>query len=83
MVGPLAPWFVSDRFDNAAKVRQIRLPTLVVHGTRDEVVPFSMGETLSGRFPRGRLLPLPGVGHNDVPDLAGLLAREIPTLIAT
>jgi len=83
MVGPLARWAVADRFDSTAKAPRIRLPTLIVHGTRDEVVPFRMGEALSARFPNARLLALPGVGHNDIPDLAALLAREIPALLAT
>jgi fermentation-respiration switch protein FrsA (DUF1100 family) len=82
MVGPLAPLAVADRFDSVAKAPEIRMPTLVVHGTHDEVVPFRMGERLAARIPDARFLPLPGVGHNDIPDLAGLLAHEIPPLIS-
>jgi fermentation-respiration switch protein FrsA (DUF1100 family) len=83
MVGPLARWAVADRFDSSAKAPRVRLPTLIVHGTQDDVVPFWMGAALADRFPHVRLLPLAGVGHNDIPDLAGLLAHEIPALLAT
>jgi uncharacterized protein len=82
MVGPLARLAVGDRFDNAAKAPRIRIPTLVIHGTQDEVVPFRMGEALAAHFPHARFFPLPGVGHNDIQDLAALLTREIPMLVA-
>jgi uncharacterized protein len=65
---------VRDRFDNASKVRGIAIPTLVVHGTDDEVIPFSMGERIASLLPNARFLRLPGAHHNDVweePSLEG------------
>lgn len=35
-----------DMFDNISRVRHFRAPTLVIHGTRDEIVPFWHGERL-------------------------------------
>jgi alpha-beta hydrolase superfamily lysophospholipase len=32
-----------DRFDIASKAALIRIPTLIIHGDADEIVPFSMG----------------------------------------
>jgi alpha-beta hydrolase superfamily lysophospholipase len=57
---------VRDRFDNASKAAAIAHPVLVVHGTRDEVIPFDMGERLSRLFPRARLRRLEGAHHNDI-----------------
>jgi fermentation-respiration switch protein FrsA (DUF1100 family) len=34
------------RFDNLAKIARIAAPKLIVHGRRDEVIPFAMGERL-------------------------------------
>jgi hypothetical protein len=38
---------VGDRFDNLGKAPSVRVPTVVVHGTEDEVVPFAMGERVA------------------------------------
>lgn len=67
----LFPWLparllVRDRFDNAAKAPQIRVPVLVLHGTADEVVPFEMGRRLSAGFPSARLVTFADGGHNDL-----------------
>lgn len=35
-----------SRFDSLAKIARVRAPILVIHGTRDQVVPFSMGQRL-------------------------------------
>lgn len=65
---PGVRWMVRDRFDNAAKAPSITVPTLVVHGTRDEVVPYAQGQSLAGRFAHGRLVTLEGAHHNDLWD---------------
>lgn len=75
-LGPLlrlAPWFVLDRFDNAAKAPSVEQPALVVHGTIDEVVPAWMGEKVAELLPRSKLLLAPNMGHNDVFDREDVL----------
>lgn len=55
------------RFDTLESIREGRVPTLVIHGTDDELVPFRMGEALrEAAGPRARWLPVEGGGHNDV-----------------
>ena len=76
--GPLAPvallWGVIARvhFDTRAKVAELSVPTWVVHGERDGVVPVRMGRAVhaAARLP-GELLIVRGAGHNDVSDVAG------------
>ena len=46
----------------------IRVPTLIAHGTADEIVPFEMGASLARRIPNARFLPIPGGHHGDVID---------------
>lgn len=55
-----------DRFDSEARAPAIRHPVLVLHGDRDEVIPFELGKALAERFPRARLVRIEGAGHNDL-----------------
>lgn len=76
--GPLAPvalwWSVIARvhFDTRSTVAALDVPTWVVHGERDGVVPVHMGRAVhaAARVP-GDLLIVRGAGHNDVSDVAG------------
>jgi fermentation-respiration switch protein FrsA (DUF1100 family) len=76
-VGPLAPLVVPDRFDNLGKIGKLACPVAILHGTRDEVVPFRMGEALARAARDVRFVPLDGRTHNDIPDLAAHLLAEI------
>ncbi len=62
----LPGFLVRDPFDNLAVVRRYGQPLLVVHGRRDEVIPFAHGEALFRAAPQGRLLAW-DCGHNDCP----------------
>ena len=45
---PLVPPFlIRLSLDNARRAKRLEAPLLVIHGTRDEVVPFSMGEEIA------------------------------------
>ncbi len=77
LVGPLAPLLVPDRFDNLAKIGSLACPVAILHGTKDEVVPFRMGEELARAGKGVRFLPLEGRSHNEIPDLPALLLAEI------
>jgi pimeloyl-ACP methyl ester carboxylesterase len=46
--------FLNQRFDSIAKVGQLRLPVLYIHGTADETVPFEMGQALYRATPAAR-----------------------------
>lgn len=67
-----------DRFNNIGKIDAVRCPLLIIHGDRDEVIPFSHGEALfeaaENASPK-RFLRIPGGYHNrDMPGEAH--ARE-------
>jgi alpha-beta hydrolase superfamily lysophospholipase len=73
----LFPWLparllVRDRFDTASKAPGLALPVFIVHGTRDEVIPVDMGETLGTMFPQATVHILEGKSHNNVLDLPTL-----------
>lgn len=70
---PIVParWIVPDVFDTASKVREIRVPALVVHGDADEIVPFWMGEQLADALPDAKLVRVRGGHHGDLFQLEG------------
>jgi pimeloyl-ACP methyl ester carboxylesterase len=59
----LPSFLVRDRFDNEAILRSYDGPVLVLHGTRDRVVPYTHGAALASR---GQLISQ-DCAHNDCP----------------
>lgn len=45
------------------RLTDMTVPTLVVHGEADSLIPYENGAQLSRRIPGARLRSLPGVGH--------------------
>jgi len=56
---------ITQKYDTIAKVRNIRIPKLILHGKNDEVISFKQGEDLfeAAAEPK-QFLPFEG-GHND------------------
>jgi pimeloyl-ACP methyl ester carboxylesterase len=68
---------VPDHFDTLSKARSIRVPTLVVHGDADEIVPVWMGQRLSRDIPAASLFLVAGGHHGDLLSRDGLVLSEI------
>ena len=64
--GPLAS-LAGNRFDSVSLVARLDVPFLAVHGDRDAIVPFPLGERLfaAAREPK-RFVRVAGAGHNDI-----------------
>jgi fermentation-respiration switch protein FrsA (DUF1100 family) len=82
---PLLPvrFLMHNRFDSIAKIDACRQPLFVVHGDRDQLIPFAQGEQLfaAAPGPAKEFMPLPGAGHNgeislDVVRRAAAFLRE-------
>ena len=58
--------FVRHPFDNLHLVRDYEGPVLVVHGSRDAIVPYSHGSELAREADRGHLVTY-DAGHNNCP----------------
>lgn len=70
MAGTLLPTalahVVPQRFDNLAKIGKLRCPVLIIHGDRDEIVPFRQGRALFDAAPPPKYFhEIRGAGHND------------------
>jgi fermentation-respiration switch protein FrsA (DUF1100 family) len=81
---PLTALLVRGSFRSADRLAAAGCPVLVVHGERDEVIPFAEGRTLHRLLaPRADFLPIPGARHNDLLDVAGEgYLRELKARIA-
>lgn len=60
------------------RLDQLSVPTLVIHGTDDPIVPYDHGQALAAAIPGATLLMLEGVGH-ELP--TGVLDTVIPALL--
>ncbi len=64
---PLALLALRDTFDSRARLLRAAQPVLVIHGSRDQVIPYAHGRALAEALgPRATLLTLEGCDHNDV-----------------
>lgn len=68
--------FFETRFDTLAKAPRLALPVLVVHGTADRTIPFSMGRAVAAAAPGAELLEVPGAGHTDCHKKGGARLHE-------
>jgi pimeloyl-ACP methyl ester carboxylesterase len=62
----------------AAQLSRIHLPTLVIHGKADPLVPYACGEDTARRIPGATLFGIEGMGH-DLPP--GVVERLLPPLL--
>jgi pimeloyl-ACP methyl ester carboxylesterase len=60
--------------ERAELLKTIRLPTLVIHGVDDPLIPVEAGMDTAKRIPGAELRLVPGMGHDVAPGL-------IPTLV--
>lgn len=65
-----------------ARLRSIRVPTLVMHGEQDALIPLEDGKGFAGAIPGARLITYPGVGHvpmEQIPDKSAADLRRFLT----
>lgn len=60
-------WILQDGDFGEVQLERIDVPTLVIHGTEDPLIPVQYGEALAAAIPGARLVTLDGVGHGDLP----------------
>jgi pimeloyl-ACP methyl ester carboxylesterase len=58
----LAAILASD--DRTEQLRQLRVPTVVIHGRNDPLVPFRAGLATARAIPGSKLVAIPGMGHD-------------------
>ena len=70
---PFSSFLMRSNFNNMKKIRSISTPTLFIHGTKDDVIPFEMSEKLYDQSPSKvkNLLKVEGGKHEDQYAVAG------------
>lgn len=73
-----------DTFDNLSKIKSVRCPVLVIHGTEDSVINSSHGKELfaAANQPK-RALWVEGAPHNDVAFIGGTRYFDALRMFAT
>ena len=62
---------------------RVPVPTLLVAGARDDIAPVATQRALCRRFPRARLVVLPGTGHLAHYETPAAAAAAIAEFVAT
>ena len=65
--------------NTSERLAQIELPTLVIHGTADQILPVQNGRMVAERIASARLEIFEGVGHLffwELPERSAELVRE-------
>ncbi len=60
---------IEDKFDNFNKAKNIDIPTLILHGKNDELVPYDMSKKLLKEFKNGKLITLDTKEHRYIYDV--------------
>lgn len=68
----------ADTGHRARELANLRVPTLVVHGKDDPLVPYACGVDTARRIPGARLVGVGGMGHDLAP---GVVERVLQPLI--
>ena len=70
-----AGWLLLDRFDSLSVISAVRAPVLVLHGTRDRIIPVAMGRTLFAAAPEPKQLWIADqAGHVDLVEAGAIEA---------
>jgi pimeloyl-ACP methyl ester carboxylesterase len=59
---------IRDPFGNEQKIASVKLPTLIIHGERDTLIPIEHGQRLYDASPSAKkvIMRVPRAGHNDI-----------------
>jgi len=70
-------WLFKSRFDSASKIGQLRVPVLILHGNKDQIVPFALGKKLFEAASKPKtFFAIEGADHNDTWFVGGKLYLE-------
>ena len=61
MVGALAA--MRDRPDSTPTLAEIDVPTLIIHGADDQIVPLAEAEAMRDAIPGAKMVLIPEAGH--------------------
>jgi len=61
--------YLKFNFDNDKKIKNVKIPVLIIHGTHDEVIPLHYGKALFDAYDGpGKFVAINGATHNNLSD---------------
>ena len=64
--------FLRTKYDSLSKISKIKVPTLIMHGDKDELVPIEQGKMLYEKANEPKeFYTIPGAMHNDTHIVGG------------
>jgi pimeloyl-ACP methyl ester carboxylesterase len=64
------------------RLKRLKVPTLVVHGTADPLVPYACGKDTATVIPGAQLVSIQGMGHDFAPEPLKLLVPAVAGFVA-
>lgn len=55
-----------ETYDSVAAAKKVRVPSVVIHGEQDNLIPVEHGKAVSGALAGSRWVPISWAGHNDL-----------------
>jgi pimeloyl-ACP methyl ester carboxylesterase len=65
-----------------AALKELRCPTLVMHGAEDPVLPAAAGKDTAESIPGAELVIIPGMGHDFPSALVPVYLKDIGDFVA-
>lgn len=75
-------WMACQTHDATNRLDQLRMPTLVIHGDFDPLVPVQNGRYLASHIPGARYIEYPNTGHIPIVERADEFNREVLAFLA-
>jgi pimeloyl-ACP methyl ester carboxylesterase len=73
---------MNKEIDVRGVLTAVRVPTLIIHGSEDEVVPVDVAHHVASQIPTARVVELDGVGHLAFSGGGAQIADEIETFLS-
>jgi fermentation-respiration switch protein FrsA (DUF1100 family) len=72
MLSILPGWLISSKFDTVGRVSKLKIPKLFIHGTKDNIIPYTLGRELykAAAEPK-EFYSIVGAGHNNTYRVGG------------
>ena len=77
----MADMFATDREDLSGRLGEIRVPTLVLWGEEDGLIPVSSGQRFADAMPDARLVVYPGTGHLPMEEVPDAVAEDVRAFV--
>jgi pimeloyl-ACP methyl ester carboxylesterase len=68
---------VASSPDRTADLARVKVPTLVIHGTEDPILPYAHGVATADAIPGATMLPIEGMGHELPPPAIPMIVAAI------